>query len=63
MSTAEQIEQTLATAKRPLTIDEICRLVFGRVQERGRNIVRVNLHRLDERGRLIKHQQTYELRK
>lgn len=60
---SEKVETAIARAPRPVSIDDICRTVFGRVDERGRNVVRVNLHRLDERGVLIKHAQTYELKK
>ena len=42
-------------ARGPLTIDEICRAVFHRVDARARGTVRVNLHRLDRRGLLVKH--------
>ena len=63
MTKASDIEQALATATRPINIDEICRAAFGRIDERGRNNVRVALHRLDQAGRLVKHAQTYELRK
>ena len=62
MSQAEQIEQALAKAKRPVNIDEICRAAFGRVGERERNLVRVNLHRLDAAGKIVKHAQAYELK-
>ena len=61
MTDAEKIEAALRGAAQPLTIDSICLTAFGRVDERGRNTVRVNLHRLDGRGILIKHQQRYSL--
>lgn len=56
-----RIEKALTVASGPLTIDDICRLVFGRITERDRNLVRVVLHRLDSRGVLVKHAQTYEV--
>ena len=59
LTDAEKIEAALRGAAHPLTIDSICLAAFGRVDERGRNTVRVNLHRLDGRGILIKHQQRY----
>jgi hypothetical protein len=62
MTQIEQIEKALAEAPQPISIDDICKRVFGRVDERARNAVRVGLHRLDERGVLIKHAQTYALK-
>lgn len=56
-----RIEKALAVASGPLTIDDICRIVFGRITNRDRNLVRVVLHRLDTRGILVKHAQTYEI--
>jgi hypothetical protein len=56
-----RIEKALTVASGPLTIDDICRIVFGRIAERDRNLVRVVLHRLDSRGMLVKHAQTYEV--
>jgi predicted Zn-ribbon and HTH transcriptional regulator len=56
-----RIEKALTVASGPLTIDDICRLVFGQITERDRNLVRVVLHRLDGRGILVKHAQTYEV--
>ena len=44
-----RIEKALTVASGPLTIDDICRLVFGTITARGRNLVRVVLHRLDAR--------------
>jgi|WetSurSiteA1Bulk_404760.scaffolds.fasta_scaffold61021_3 hypothetical protein len=57
-----RIEKALTVASGPLTIDDICRLVFGRISGRERNLVRVVLHRLDARGVLVKHAQTYEIK-
>jgi len=62
MTNAEKIEQALSTAARPINIDQICRAAFGRVDERGRNNVRVVLHRLDHEGRIVKHAQSYALK-
>jgi hypothetical protein len=58
---ADQIESALRKTSNPLTIDEICRTVFNRESERERNIVRVNLHRLDSRGILVKYSQRYAI--
>lgn len=63
MTNAEKIEQALATAARPVNIDQICRAAFGHVDERGRNNVRVVLHRLDLAGKIIHHAKSYELRR
>lgn len=49
-------------ASEPLSIDDICAAVFGRKGARERNIVYVNLHRLDARGVLVKYPQTYSLK-
>lgn len=61
MTDVEKIEAALRIATQPLTIDSICLAAFGCADERGRNTVRVNLHRLDGRGILVKHQQRYSL--
>lgn len=63
MTNTEKIEQALATAARPVNIDQICRAAFGRIDDRGRNHVRVVLHRLDQAGKLVKHAQAYEMKK
>lgn len=61
MTDAEKIESALKGSSQALTIDDICIAAFGRLDGRGRNTVRVNLHRLDGRGVLVKHQQRYSL--
>ena len=61
MTDAEKIESALKGSPQALTIDDICMAAVGRIDERGRNTVRVNLHRLDGRGVLVKHQQRYSL--
>ena len=62
MTQAEKIHKALAEAPQPISIDEICKRAFGCVDERGRNSVRVNLHRLDVDGKLIKYAQAYALK-
>lgn len=59
----EKIEAALALAKEPLSLDQICKAAFGRITEDYRSRVRVNLHRLDEAGRLVKYPRKYELRR
>ncbi|WP_293365034.1 hypothetical protein [Phenylobacterium sp.] len=44
-----------------MTIDELCKVALGRVGARERNLVRVNLHRLDERGLLTKYAARYAI--
>ena len=58
---SDRIESALRKTPNPLTIDEICTIVFTRQTESERNIVRVNLHRLDSRGILVKHAQRYAI--
>jgi len=62
MTLADRIETALRKAREPLTIDAICKAALGRIDERGRNVVRVNLHRLDVRGLLVKYPQAYAIR-
>lgn len=59
-SAASRIEAALRV--RPMTIDELCKEALGRVGTRERNLVRVNLHRLDERGLLTKRDAVYVIR-
>lgn len=59
---SQAIEEVLSKAKAPLSIEEICDLVWGRQGDRERGIVRVNLHRLDLRGVLEKHPMKYRLK-
>jgi hypothetical protein len=58
---ATKIKLALKNAPNPLTIDEICMIVFGRKSGRERNIVRVNLHRFDCKKILVKYPQRYAL--
>ena len=58
---SERIETALRAAKKPLTIEQICAVALGRVGARERNLVLVNLHRLDARGLLVKYPQTYAI--
>jgi Fe2+ or Zn2+ uptake regulation protein len=60
---SEKIEAALRDAGEPLTVDDICRRVWKRVGERERNLVRVNLHRLDERGRIQRFALRYKLKR
>lgn len=60
-SAADKIEAALRASPEPMTIDELCMSALGRVGSRERNLVRVNLHRLDERGVLTKHAARYAI--
>lgn len=60
---AARIRAVLLEAARPLSIDEICAAAFPRSAPRKRNVVRVNLHRLDVRGLLVKHPQAYAIKR
>lgn len=62
-SDAGKVEAALVAATGAMTVDEICRAAWGRVGERERNLVRVTLHRMDERGVLVKHARRYELKR
>ena len=62
MTLADRIETALRKAPEPLTIDAICKTALGRIDERGRNVVLVNLHRLDMRGLLVKYPQAYAIK-
>jgi hypothetical protein len=61
-SISAKIEKILATAKKPLSLDEICLLAFGQLTERNRSATRTNLYRLDEAGLLVRHPRTYALK-
>jgi len=62
-SVASDIENILREAECPLSVDEICSKLWKRIGNRERNLVRVNLHRLDERGLLTKHPMKYQFKK
>ncbi len=62
MKKSEEIIDILRQAKEPLSIDQLCKALFGRTGDRERSLVRVNLHRLDTEGKLIKHPRRYELK-
>lgn len=62
-SIASQIENILRDAESPLSVDEICAQIWKRIGNRERGIVRVNLHRLDERGLLVKLPMKYQFKK
>jgi hypothetical protein len=59
---SEEVVEVLRRSEKPLSIDQICKAVFGRIGDRERGLVRVNLHRLDSRGVLTKHPQTYSIK-
>ncbi len=61
-SAADRIEAALRASDEPMTIDDLCRAALGRIGARERNLVRVNLHRLDQRGLIAKHAARYSLR-
>jgi repressor of nif and glnA expression len=61
MTKSEEIVNILRRSEEPLSIDQICKAMYGRTGDRERSFVRVNLHRLDARGLLIKYPQTYSL--
>ncbi len=61
-SDAKKIEAALRESAEPLTIDEICKAALGRIGERERNLVRVNLHRLDERGVVQRYAARYGIK-
>lgn len=63
VSVAEQVEQVLAQAKAPMSAEDICHAMFRVWGLRERQAVHLVLHRLDERGKLIKRPKAYELRK
>lgn len=48
------ISGALQNAGGPLTVDEICQVVYGRVGDRERGTVMQNLHRLDLKGCIVK---------
>lgn len=59
MTKSEEVADILRRSAEPLSIDQICKAVYGRTGDRERSFVRVNLHRLDAKGLLIKYPQTY----
>lgn len=61
-SVATQIQETLRASDVPLSIDEICLAIWKRVGTRERGLVRVNLHRLDAQGVLVKLPMKYRLK-
>ena len=62
MSAAKRIERALHTAAGPLTVDELCKAALGKVGARERNVVRVNLVRLDDRGLIRKIAAKFEIK-
>lgn len=58
-SAALAIAQAIMYAETPISLDEICQKVYGRVGDRERNTVRQNIFRLDEQGKVVKHPSTY----
>jgi len=61
MPRSEEVVEVLRRSKEPLSIDQLCKTIFGRTGDRERSFMRVNLHRLDAKGVLIKHPQRYSL--
>ena len=61
-SDAAKILATLNGSDQPLTIDEICRAIWGRAGERERNLVMVNIHRLDKKGLIEKFAARYGMK-
>ena len=61
MTKSEEIVEILRRSGEPLSIDQLCKAVFGRTGDRERSFMRVNLHRLDSKGLLIKYPQRYSL--
>lgn len=60
-SASVAVEQALAAATAPMSVDEICQKVYGRIGKRERNVIHQNIARLDARGRIRKHAMTFEL--
>ena len=58
-----KIEEILATAKEPLSLDEICLRAFDQLTERNRSATRTVLYRLDKEGALVRYPRTYALKK
>ena len=58
---SKELVDVLRRAEEPLSIDQLCSAIFGRTGDRERGLVRVNLHRLDAEGRLVKHPRRYSL--
>ena len=61
-SDAAKILATLNGSDQPLTIYEICRAIWGRAGERERNLVMVNIHRLDKKGLIEKFAARYGMK-
>ena len=59
---SETVLSILQSALTPLSIDEICKRAYGRVDARLRNRVYVALHRLDEKGLIERFPMTFRLR-
>lgn len=59
---SEKIVLALEKAPAPMSVDELCKNVFGKIGQRERNVVHQNLHRLDEKGRIEKFAMRYRLR-
>jgi Fe2+ or Zn2+ uptake regulation protein len=51
----------LLNGKDPLTVEEICRLVWGRSGDRERNQVYQVLHKLREKGQLQTWEKRYQV--
>lgn len=62
ISAAAAIEKALAETAAPLSVDEICKLVYKRIGARERNTVHQNLYRLEQKGRLEVIAKTYRLK-
>lgn len=62
-SAAKRAEATLRAATGPLSLEQLCDAVFDRRGDfRDRAAMQVILHRLDARGVLVRHPQTYSIR-
>jgi len=62
-SVAKRVEEALRAATHPLSVGAICDAIgTNRADHRDRGAVAVILHRLDMRGMLVKHPQTYALK-
>jgi hypothetical protein len=60
---SEKIAAILDGADDYLTVDEICKAAFGRVGDRERGNVHLNLHRMGERGEIEKRAAGYRKKK
>lgn len=61
MTRSEEIIDVLRRSKEPLSVEQLCKAVFGRTGDRERGLVRVYLHRLDSQGKLVKYPRRYSL--